>query len=269
MKNNHSSDHCCEEWKPLPHVPPDNVTHALLFRLRLFFDFEVLTVYRDLGKVLRQTAGKVLEVGCGMQPYRHLLSPQTEYLALDWEGSDRCFGTRVKDTLYYDGTRFPVADRSFNLLFHTEVLEHIYPLRSFLSECYRVLKDNGQMVFTIPFAARNHYIPYDYWRLTPASLTRLLQEARFTDIVVVPRGGDMTVAIHKMNSVCYRLILRNIPSGLLRLANRACFTLLFAAPVLLFTLAGHLSLLFKLGSPDDPLGYTVYCGKTATSAAAS
>jgi SAM-dependent methyltransferase len=261
MKNNLATAHFHEAWKPLPHVPPDNFTHALLFRLRLFFDLEVRTVYHDLKKAFKETAGRVLEVGCGLQPYRHLLPHQTEYYALDWEGSDVHFAYRAKDAVYYDGTNFPFKDGIFNLLFHTEVLEHVYHLGPFLSECHRVLAADGQMLFTVPFAARNHYIPDDYWRLTPTSITRLLQDAHFTDIVVVPRGGDIAVAIHKMNAVCYRLILRDIPNGFLRLINRAFFSLLFAAPVFSLTLLGHLSLLLKIGSPDDPLGYTVYCKK--------
>ena len=96
----------------MPHVPPDNFTHALLFRLRLFFDLEVGTVYRDLKKALKEAAGKVLEVGCGLQPYRHLLPRQTEYYALDWEGSDVHFACRAKDALYYDGTNFPFKEGS-------------------------------------------------------------------------------------------------------------------------------------------------------------
>ena len=264
MKDNQAPDHFHEAWKPLPHVPPDSMTHAFLFRMRLFFDLEVGTVYRDLKKALKEAAGKVLEVGCGLQPYRHLLPRQTEYYALDWEGSDVFFASGAKDALYYDGTQFPFEDGIFNLVFHTEVLEHVYHLGSFLSECHRVLATGGRMLFTVPFAARNHYIPHDYWRLTPASITRLLQEAHFTDIVVVPRGGDITVAVHKMNSVCYRIIFRDMPNGFLRLINRAFFSLLFAAPVLSLTLLGHLSVLLKIGSPDDPLGYTVYCKKIAS-----
>jgi SAM-dependent methyltransferase len=255
-----------EEWKPLPHVPPGNFKNTLLFHLRLFFDFEVRTVYLDLKKAFKETAGKVLEIGCGLQPYRHLLSHQTEYYALDWEGSDDYFAYRAKDVLYYDGTKFPFKDGIFNLVFHTEVLEHVYHLGPFLSECYRVLAKDGQMLFTVPFAARTHYIPYDYWRLTPASITRLLQETHFTDIVVVPRGGDITVAIHKINSVCYRIIFRNIPHKILHMVNRVFFTLLFAAPIVLLTLIGNLSILLKLGSPDDPLGYTVYCKKITSRA---
>ncbi len=212
--------------------PSGRWIHAFWFRLRLFLDLEVCTVYRDLKKAFKDTAGKVLEVGCGLQPYRHLLPPRTEYYALDWEKADAHFDCRAKDVAYYDGTRFPFEDGMFNLVFHTEVLEHVYHLAPFLSECHRVLADDGRMLFTVPFAARNHYIPHDYWRLTPASITRLLQEAHFTDIVVVPRGGDIAVAIHKINSVCYRIIFRDIPNRILRLVNRVFFTLLFAAPVL-------------------------------------
>jgi len=261
MKDNHSSRNSPEAWKPLPHVPPDNFRHALLFRLRLLFDLEVRTTYHDLKKAFKNTAGKVLEIGCGLQPYRHLLPPQAEYYALDWEGSDAYFSYRARDVRYYDGTNFPFEDGIFNLVFHTEVLEHVYHLVPFLSECNRVLSKGGQMLFTVPFAARNHYIPYDYWRLTPASITRLLRETHFTDIVVVPRGGDIAVAIHKINSVCYRMIFRNIPHKFLLMMNRVCFTLLFAAPLLLLTLVGNISIFMRIGSPDDPLGYTVYCRK--------
>jgi SAM-dependent methyltransferase len=266
MKDHQTNHNSGEAWRPLPHVPPDRWLHAFLFRMRLVFDLETRTVYRDLKKTLRETAGKVLEVGCGLQPYRHLLPDQAEYYALDWEEADTHFGCRARDVIFYDGTRFPFKEGTFNFLFHTEVLEHIYHLALFLSECNRVLANHGRMLFTVPFAARNHYIPYDYWRLTPASITRLLQETNFTDIVVVPRGSDMTVAVHKINSVCYRMIFRNIPHPVPRMLNRVFLTLLFAAPVALFTLAGHLSLLLKCGSQDDPLGYTVFCRKTASHA---
>ena len=41
-------------------------------------------------------------------------------------------------------------DRSFDLVVHSDVLEHVkYPIRG-LSECYRVLKPGGYCAFTIP-----------------------------------------------------------------------------------------------------------------------
>jgi SAM-dependent methyltransferase len=266
MPDSQAPDRFHEAWKPLPHVPPDSVAHVFLFRMRLFFDPEVGTVYRDLKRAFKGTVGNVLDVGCGLQPYRHLLPPRTQYHALEWEGSDLYFSAGTGDALYYAGTRFPFEEGTFDLVFHTAVLEHVYRLAPFLSECHRVLATGGKMFFTVPFAARNHYIPHDFWRLTPASITRLLQEADFTDIQVVPRGGDIAVAIHKVNSVFYRVTFRTIPNKCLRMVNRGFFMLLFALPVVLFTLAGHLSILLNLGSPDDPLGYTVHCKKTESRA---
>jgi hypothetical protein len=255
-----------ERWKPLPHVPPDTVPHAVQFHLRRFFDLEVGTVYRDLRQALMAASGKILEIGCGLQPYRHLLSPQAEYQALEWGDAEACFPAGGSGVHRYDGTAFPFADGTFTLLFHTEVLEHVYHLGPFLSECSRVLAGEGRMLFTVPFAARNHYIPCDYWRLTPASIARLLGEAGFTDIVVSPRGSDVAVAVHKVNSLCYRLIFRDLRPGVARAVNRLLFTLLFATPVVLLALIGNLSILLKLGSPDDPLGYTVSCRKAASGA---
>jgi len=253
-----------ERWKPLPHCPPDTAAHAVQFHLRRFFDHEVGTVYRDLRRALRETSGTVLEIGCGLMPYRHLLPPRAEYHALEWGDGEACFPVREGGVHRYGGGAFPFADGTFAFLFHTEVLEHVYHLGPFLSECSRVLTDGGRMLFTVPFAARNHYIPCDYWRLTPASITRLLEAAGFAAIVVSPRGSDVTVAVHKVNSLCYRLIFRDLRSGVVRAINRLLLTLLFAVPVVSLTLIGHLSILLKLGSPDDPLGYTVHCRKAAS-----
>lgn len=266
MKDHQTPHNLREAWRPLPHVPPDHFIHAFLFRMRLLFDPAVRTIYRDLKEAFKETSGKVLEVGCGLQPYRHLLPGQAAYYALDWEKADIHFGYGAGNVLYYDGARFPFKDEVFNVVFHTEVLEHVYRLGPFLSECYRVLANDGRMIFTIPFAARNHYIPHDYWRLTPASLTRLLQEADFVEIVVTPRGNDIAVAMHKINSVFYRLIFRDIPNKIWRGIHRAFFAPLFAAPIVLFTFVGNLSILLKRGSTDDPLGYTVSCKKIALSA---
>ena len=37
----------------------------------------------------------------------------------------------------------------------------------------------GRLLLTVPFAARWHYIPHDYWRFTPSGLERLLSAAGF------------------------------------------------------------------------------------------
>ena len=71
-----------------------------------------------------------------------------------------------------------------NVVLCTETLEHVLETRRFLAEAARCLTPGGTLLLTIPFAARWHFIPYDYWRFTPSSLNhradgnRLSQRSR-------------------------------------------------------------------------------------------
>lgn len=200
-------------------------------------------------------SGSVLEVGCGEQPYRDLIPESCSYGGLEWEGSQQYFAYGNEDTTYYDGDVFPFQGESFDNVFHTEVLEHVYNTEGFLRECFRVLKPGGIMLFSVPFQARYHYIPMDFWRFTPAALERKLLEAGFADIQIKPRGNDITVAAYKMVSVFYRWLSGGVKQKLLGLA---------VGPIALFFLvAGHISLNIEIGSSDDCLGYTVTARKRA------
>jgi SAM-dependent methyltransferase len=239
-----------EGLRPVSNCPPgETFTGKLRFFARLILDMQVASVYQHVGPWLRERRGTLLEVGCGAQPYRHLVTAACRYTGLDWEQSEANFNYRLPDTFYYDGEKFPFADGSFDNLFHTEVLEHIYHADEFLAECRRVLKPSGAMFFTVPFQARYHYIPYDFFRYTPAALERMLTEAGFIDIEIRPRGTDITVAAYKNMSVIYRWMQSGIP-GIL--AGILLFPL--AMPILLI---GCLSLRFSAGSTDDCLGYTI------------
>ena len=239
-----------EGLPPVANMPPgDSIVGKLRFLMRLALDMQVASVYRHLRPWLKERSGALLEVGCGAQPYRHLVPAACRYTGLDWDEAEAHFNYRLPDTVYYGGGRFPFEDSSFDSLFHTEVLEHVYHAEQFLAECRRVLKPSGSMFFTVPFQARYHYIPHDYFRYTPAALERMLTEAGFRQIVIRPRGSDITVAAYKNISIIYRWL----QSGL---AGMIAGILLFpvAVPVLII---GYLSLRRAFGSSDDCLGYTV------------
>jgi SAM-dependent methyltransferase len=253
-----------ESWQPPAHVGPDGFKNSVLFALRLLFDFEVLTTYWDVRKFLKAARQNVLEVGCGSRPYRHLVPPGVRYTAIDGEQAQARFHYKSNDVRYYNGDIFPLQDRSFDYIFHTEVLEHVYNFRKFLSECRRVLTPDGKMFFTVPFAARYHYIPDDYWRFTPTSLKRILREAGFSDMTVTPRGTDFVVAVSKVNAFFFRLILTRRKTLVLRIFAPIFFCFCFVVPITLFAALGHLAIFFNIGSQDDPLGYSVACGSTKT-----
>ena len=114
-----------------------------------------------------------------------------------------------------------------------------------------MLRPGGRIVLTVPFAARWHYVPYDYWRFTPSSLALLLEAAGFRGVVVHGRGNALTVACAKVMALMLPALLpQGRPSPAARLAGLA------TAPLVgLLAAVGQASL--RLGrAGEDALGWT-------------
>lgn len=223
---------------------------SLIQALQLFADLQVCTVRRDVKAWLAEQRGDLLEVGCGDRPYRALVPAQCRYVGIDQRGTNDAFDMSADpEVILYAGAVFPFADGAFDALFHTEVLEHVYAYREFLAECRRVMKPGGRMMFSVPFQARFHFAPHDYFRYTPSALRAMLGEAGFDEIEISPRGTDITVAAYKAVAVSLRWAFGGLIGKLL-------FLLTSPLTVLLLALA-HLSILWRLGSNDDCLGYSV------------
>ena len=213
-----------------------------------FFDFQSGTIWRDLSAALRQVRGTLVDVGCGAQPFRRLLAQDVTYIGIDSEEARTVFGYDTPDTRYYDGFTWPVEDGVADVVLATETLEHVSDPDQFLREARRVLRPGGTLTMTIPFAARWHYIPVDYWRFTPAGLTRLLGKSEFTDIEVYARGNAVTVACYKCLALLAVFVLPQrrspIAATLMRVVG-----LVLSPLVVILAVIGNLSLLF--GSGDD------------------
>ena len=79
----------------------------------------------------------------------------------------------------------------------------------------------------------------------------LLEEAGFTEIVIEPRGTDITVACYKILCVGYRWLFGK--KTLKKILSVACAPLLVVA-----LLVGQISVWRGIGETDDCLGYVVY-----------
>ena len=149
-----------------------------------------------------------------------------------------------------------------NVVLCTETLEHVLETRRFLAEAARCLAPGGTLLLTIPFAARWHFIPYDYWRFTPSSLNHLLTATGFHNVRVYARGMPVTVACYKAMAVILQFLLpqnKSRPSSLLlRLVG-----ILLLPLFLVLALIANLSLLGAGG--DDCLGYTIFAVRTGYS----
>jgi SAM-dependent methyltransferase len=245
-----------ERLQPFEHTPPEGTWGWCRFQLRLLVDFQVRTVYHDLKGFLPQVKGRVLDLGCGLSPYKHLLNPaSTEYIGLDIDTSSN-FGYGEAKVVHFDGQHIPFTDGSIDCVMCTEVLEHVQNAKQLVDEMYRVLKPGSSAIITVPWSARVHYKPFDYYRFTPYVLEEMFREF---SCAVSPRGTDITVIVSKVMILYLRnfLLSKNIMLGMLHLL----LMLIFAPFIVLFVVIGHLSLICHWGSPDDPLGWTVLLKK--------
>ena len=129
-----------EAWRPLTFEPVTTRKGRFIAAARRFFDLQAASIWNDLDELLPQSQGVVLDVGCGAQPYRYLLSPEVTYRAIDYSDADRYFGCSMPDTIYYQGDVWPVADASVDVILCTETLEHVPEPAVLLAEASRCLK---------------------------------------------------------------------------------------------------------------------------------
>ena len=251
-----------ESWRPLTFSHSRTGIYRIIFFIRRFLDLQTASIWADLSTELTTIKGTVVDVGCGAQPYRSLFRPDVTYIGIDTIDAKSNFGYEVPDTRYYEGTTWPVDNNSADFVLCTETLEHVSESKSFLAEAARCLAPGGRILITVPFAARWHYIPYDYWRFTPSSLRNLLMEAGFGNVAVYARGNEITVACYKLMALILPFLF---PQGK-RIGTRLIIQLigLILFPVFVFFAAvGNLSLKGQGG--DDCLGYTAMAKKQAYS----
>jgi len=72
-----------------------------------------------------------------------------------------------------------VKDESIDVINATELFEHVENPEKGLRECYRVLKKEGVMIFSVPFLYPIHSDPYDFQRWTEDKWTKVLKDTGF------------------------------------------------------------------------------------------
>jgi len=105
----------------------------------------------------------ILEVGAGTGQQAESLSRKGyKVVAIDLPSS-HYRDDRVFDVAEYDGRNIPMADKSADVVFSSNVLEHIDEIDAFLEETRRVLRDGGVAVHVLPSSACRFWgIPAHY-----------------------------------------------------------------------------------------------------------
>ncbi|MBA4851016.1 bifunctional 2-polyprenyl-6-hydroxyphenol methylase/3-demethylubiquinol 3-O-methyltransferase UbiG [Emticicia sp. BO119] len=250
-----------EKFRPVAHHPPDNILNTLKFYGRLTLDFQTLTIYKYLNQYVPAMKGKVLDIGCGNSPFKFLVNAeQCKYTGIDIAGADN-FDYQNEDIVVFDGENIPFTDEYFENIICTEVIEHIAKPEKIIAEMHRVLKPGGLGIVTLPWSARVHFAPYDFCRYTPHKLAQLFKQ--FSKVNIQNRGTDINTIVSKMivmffgNLLTWDFSLKDIV-----LMPFKFLLLLLLLPILaVAVIFSHIALILKLGSTDDPLGYTIIFNK--------
>ena len=135
--------------------------------------FPVHHIGRFIRAQLRRLVGtgtRVLDVGCGDQPFRdEIASLGGRYVGIDVDAPAGTPDGRVLGTV----VAMPVRDASFDVVVCSEVLEHVWETADAFSELQRVTRPGGRILITVPFIYPLHEAPRDFVRLTPYAIERL------------------------------------------------------------------------------------------------
>jgi SAM-dependent methyltransferase len=131
--------------------------------------------------------GKLIDIGCGEKPYKKLIEGFiTEHIGLDYIGTscDKS-GIDIFGTAY----EIPVDNESFDSAICTAVLEHLEEPEMAIRECYRVLKNGGYAIYSVPFIWPLHAQPRDFYRYSKYGLKYLFEKTGFQVIEIRPLSG--------------------------------------------------------------------------------
>jgi SAM-dependent methyltransferase len=222
--------------------------------------------------------GEVLDVGCGERPYDELFLPRvTRYVGLEyppaadslvpeiWGLLDRLRG--VVD-VFGDGQQMPFADASFDTVVALEVFEHLLDPDDCMAEIRRVLRPGGRLLFTVPFVAPLHQLPFDYLRFTPRGIEALLDRHGFAIDQIRPRGNFSSVT----GSTTAHWLLRTFGATSLH-GDGSVMLSRWRAPLLspLVALVQLTTVLFERHTTDvmSTLGYGVVASRVSRSNSSS
>jgi len=139
-------------------------------------------LYQSIADRVHYAQGRMLDIGCGVKPYRSLFSNVETYVGLDMPS--------VLDAdIYGDGQFLPFRSESFNTVLCNQVLEHVPEPSRLMREVGRVLRPNGVLILTTPQTWGLHLEPYDFYRYTRYGLHYLANQAGLEVIEIVPTSG--------------------------------------------------------------------------------
>lgn len=135
-------------------------------------------------------SARVLEIGPDTHPSslrKVITSPVAAWDTLD-------FHTRTDVPLSYraeEDYSYPIADASYDIVLSANVIEHVPRIWVWMKELARICRPGGVIVTINPISWHYHEAPIDCWRIYPAGMRAVSEEAGLD--VLVSEWGSMDI----------------------------------------------------------------------------
>lgn len=161
-------------------------------------------VKSELGKL--KPGSSILDVGAGECRYKYYAS-HLEYVSQDVAEYDGSGDNKALQTKCFDFSQIDIRcdlldipeDNAFDTVLFTEILEHVPDPVAALRKLAALLKPNGCLIATAPFASLTHFSPYFYCTgFSRYFFEYHLPKLGFKNINLISNGNYFQVTAHEI-----------------------------------------------------------------------
>jgi len=159
------------------------------------------SIYRVLSRAILKThcpplTGRVIDLASGgHSDYRYFLnlSKEAQYITSDIKKEERV------DVVLDLTQKLPFESGSFDAALLFNCLYIFENPGDVLKEVNRVVRPGGFLLTLTPFVFNEIPEPVDYWRFTSQGLMKILTQAGFKEIEIIPFGERFSAAVSLLN----------------------------------------------------------------------
>ena len=174
----------------------------------------------------------ILDIGSGQSPYKNYFNNFDKFESVDSDASMNATYRSLNQ----------IQHQKYDLILLIETLEHIADPQTLLENIHALMKPNSELWISVPFAARYHPCPEDYYRWTSNGLKYLLEKNNFRIQKLLIRGNSLHTLVSKFNF----LVFKYRPISLIFLPVNILFIVLLKIFCRIIT-----------SKETDPLGYFI------------
>jgi len=103
----------------------------------------------------------------------------------------------------------PIEEETFDYVLSSNVIEHMYDPVKYIKEAQRLLKKNGTLIITVPFAIKLHQEPLDFARYTKHFFEKVAYEEGFSAVSIKEMGSTLQIIRTILNAELKSLLVTN------------------------------------------------------------